>query len=233
MIKFFRRIRQNLLSEGKTGKYFKYAFGEIILVVIGILIALQINNWNEDRKLSNELSASLIAIKNELEQDIVYYQELIESNIDRVDFLNSLSKGEYDNIELKRTSFVISKNFNPRQFGTSYYTIKENGQLNDIKDEDLKSQMILYYETQSIEFNNFSAWHRKFVAENIDSYLINDLTLDENAFTDASLVIEEMKNRKLPNIVNFQKVILERFRKMASDNIGSANKLIELVDREN
>ena len=50
MIKFFRKIRQNLLSEGKTGKYFKYAIGEIILVVIGILIALQINNWNENRK---------------------------------------------------------------------------------------------------------------------------------------------------------------------------------------
>ena len=50
MIKFFRKIRQNLLMENKTGKYFKYAFGEIILVVIGILIALSINNWNEDRK---------------------------------------------------------------------------------------------------------------------------------------------------------------------------------------
>ena len=50
MIKFFRKIRQNLLSQGKTGKYFKYAIGEIILVVIGILIALQINNWNEYQK---------------------------------------------------------------------------------------------------------------------------------------------------------------------------------------
>ena len=51
MIKFFRKIRQNLIMENKTGKYFKYAIGEIILVVIGILIALQINNWNENRKL--------------------------------------------------------------------------------------------------------------------------------------------------------------------------------------
>ncbi len=50
MIKFFRHIRQQLLSEGKTGKYLKYAIGEIVLVVIGILIALQINNWNETRK---------------------------------------------------------------------------------------------------------------------------------------------------------------------------------------
>ena len=50
MLKFFRHIRQNLIMENKTGKYFKYAIGEIVLVVIGILIALQVNNWNEQRK---------------------------------------------------------------------------------------------------------------------------------------------------------------------------------------
>lgn len=47
MIKFLRTIRQKLLIEGKTSKYLKYAIGEIILVFIGILIAMQINNWNE------------------------------------------------------------------------------------------------------------------------------------------------------------------------------------------
>ncbi|MEN2281330.1 DUF6090 family protein [Algoriphagus sp. SE2] len=50
MIKFFRKIRYNLMSENNTSKYVKYAIGEIVLVVIGILIALQINNWNESRK---------------------------------------------------------------------------------------------------------------------------------------------------------------------------------------
>ena len=53
MIKFFRKIRHNLMETRKTTKYFKYAIGEIILVVIGILIALQINNWNEERKNRN------------------------------------------------------------------------------------------------------------------------------------------------------------------------------------
>jgi hypothetical protein len=48
MVKFFRKIRQKLLSENKFSKYFIYAIGEIVLVVIGILIALQINNWNEE-----------------------------------------------------------------------------------------------------------------------------------------------------------------------------------------
>jgi hypothetical protein len=63
MIKFFRKIRQNLLSEGKTSKYLKYVIGEIVLVVIGILIALSINNWNEekrDRKIEKDYVILLI-----------------------------------------------------------------------------------------------------------------------------------------------------------------------------
>ena len=58
MIKFFRNIRQSLIMENKTSKYLKYAIGEILLVVIGILIALQINNWNES---SDQISEKFIA----------------------------------------------------------------------------------------------------------------------------------------------------------------------------
>ena len=75
MIKFFRKIRQNLLEENKTGKYFKYAIGEIILVIIGILIALSINNWNENNKLDG--------LKH------LYYQQLlIDLNKDK-EYLNN------------------------------------------------------------------------------------------------------------------------------------------------
>ena len=69
MIKFFRKIRQNLLSEGKTGKYLKYAIGEILLVVVGILIALQINNWNEERKLKAIADAYIERLINDIVAD--------------------------------------------------------------------------------------------------------------------------------------------------------------------
>lgn len=75
MIKFFSKIRQNLLTEGKTVNYLKYAIGEIILVVIGILIALSINNWNETRKNQKELNSIYEQIVHDLENDIAELTE--------------------------------------------------------------------------------------------------------------------------------------------------------------
>mgnify|MGYP000456679657 CR=1 FL=1 len=69
IVKFFRKIRYNLIETGKTTKYFKYAIGEIVLVVIGILIALQINNWNENRKKNQTLKIALTNIVNDLKFD--------------------------------------------------------------------------------------------------------------------------------------------------------------------
>ncbi len=76
MIKFFRRIRQKLLSENKFSKYLLYAIGEIVLVVIGILIALQINNWNERRKEETVITKYTKRLIQDLEKDITYYQRL-------------------------------------------------------------------------------------------------------------------------------------------------------------
>ncbi|MEM5540167.1 DUF6090 family protein [Olleya sp. AS48] len=78
MINFFRKIRQNLLSEGKLGKYIKYAIGEIILVVIGILIALQINNWNENRKQQSEIIDIYNQIALDLDNDISEFSSVIK-----------------------------------------------------------------------------------------------------------------------------------------------------------
>lgn len=79
MIKFFRHIRQNLLSEGKTGKYLKYAIGEIVLVVIGILIALWINTKNQEYAQQQKIDAILVKIQNDLLTDIHNSEWLIEN----------------------------------------------------------------------------------------------------------------------------------------------------------
>ena len=112
MIKFFRKIRQSLLSEGKIGKYLKYAIGEIVLVVIGILIALQVNNWNENRKkimvksgythsLINDFktdSIALSALISRLERDSIVFrkfQNRIKLSESKFDTLVNMYRSEF------------------------------------------------------------------------------------------------------------------------------------------
>ena len=80
MIKFLRRFRQQLLSENKFSKYLIYAIGEIILVVIGILIALQINNWNENRKEKKIETSILNELQSDFKSDLLSLNEDIEIN---------------------------------------------------------------------------------------------------------------------------------------------------------
>ncbi len=79
MIKFFRHIRQRYISEGKTKKYLLYAIGEIILVVIGILIALQINNWNETKKAEKQLHTNIISIKEDIQEESLIINSTINT----------------------------------------------------------------------------------------------------------------------------------------------------------
>jgi hypothetical protein len=71
MLRIFRNARQQLLQNGATARYFKYAIGEVFLVVIGILIALQINNWNENRKLQKKELTLLKEMQSNLNEDLL------------------------------------------------------------------------------------------------------------------------------------------------------------------
>ena len=80
MLRFFRRIRQNLLAENRIRKYLAYAAGEVILVVIGILIALQLNNLNEERKLRIQEKELLVSLQDELRYNLVEIKRAREVN---------------------------------------------------------------------------------------------------------------------------------------------------------
>jgi hypothetical protein len=92
MIKFFRKIRQKLLSDNKFSKYLIYAVGEIILVVIGIMIALQFNNWNESRKKEEQFKSSLEQLYNKITDDAWLYEYMIRENENIIVIADSLLK---------------------------------------------------------------------------------------------------------------------------------------------
>jgi hypothetical protein len=160
MIKFFRHIRQNLLAENKTGKpalsagrYFKYAIGEIILVVIGILIALQINNWNENRKQNNRS----LEYHQRIYEDLARLTEKgddLKANADRI--LTSItktvslleSKKELTSEDRKTVDFVMiwfSRTTYQLPTLSTYEEMKSNGDLNLIYDVKLRNQITDFY----------------------------------------------------------------------------------------
>jgi hypothetical protein len=80
MLKFFRSIRRKLIDGGSLKKYIIYAIGEILLVMIGILLALQVNNWNEYAKLRLAEKSVLIEIKRDLDQNILQLKNILETD---------------------------------------------------------------------------------------------------------------------------------------------------------
>ncbi len=120
MIKLFRKIRKNLLEEGKTTKYFKYAIGEIILVVIGILIALQINNWNELRKDLSKEQKILIELKSQFKDNLVQLEDkihqrklIIKSSKRALDLMDAKTLVAMDTLTAILSPLILAPTFDP------------------------------------------------------------------------------------------------------------------------
>jgi len=151
MTKFFRKIRQNLLSEGKAGKYLKYAIGEIILVVIGILIALSINNWNETRKQSELEKEFITSVKNDLKQDKAFIQliiEIIKPRIEAYETLNSDLPNLYANDKKSLDSIFFNYFKSQRTFypiSGSYESAVSGNQITVFRNKKLIQKIIKLY----------------------------------------------------------------------------------------
>ncbi|WP_207764263.1 DUF6090 family protein [Hanstruepera neustonica] len=136
------------MSENKTGKYLKYAIGEIVLVVIGILIALQINNWNEDKKILKQEKATIASLKLEFQKNLVD----LEDNIDTIEKIISAGNillehtdPDYEFGSLSNVDSLISMTPRMSVWDPSLYTlsnIKNSGKLSNLSNEALKVQLI-------------------------------------------------------------------------------------------
>ena len=167
MFRFFRIIRQKLLSENKFGKYLTYAIGEIILVVIGILIALGVNNWNEERKEQRLGDDLLVRIHQDLVKDTIHFRnDIIRNNALRED-LKEVLVGLYDGVdnmeEVKAMSetwdLMLDQAFSPND--NTYQSMLSSGTLGLIGNQDLKDEILdLYgeYDQTKVLLQSISEW---------------------------------------------------------------------------
>ena len=149
MIPFFRKIRKTLADDNKPLKYLRYAIGEIVLVVIGILIALSINNWNENRKRQNEELILLADVKNNLETTLSSFRSDTIYNANTIVQYHKI-ENYIDNdlpysIELDSVFGILTFWSGPTITATAYNSLQSKG-LDLIKNEALKQDIINMYE---------------------------------------------------------------------------------------
>jgi hypothetical protein len=246
MIKFFRKIRQNLLSEGKTGKYFKYAIGEIVLVVIGILIALGINSWNQDR-LSNQQQKVYL---NNFKEELVSNNKLLQ----RIDKQYAEHQEETAiGITLLTEDFGVS-NFLTidslistrwRAFpvgGSTYGEMKNNGSFYSLHNKELKKQIDQHY----ITANSYASAFKEMNSNGqtiMNSKDLNSLEVLRHRLRQLPVDLKGIDTSWIhnPNSSIYQALFkramhcktTNRYRRgMIKDIIQSNNDIIESIDNE-
>ncbi|BAO56773.1 DUF6090 family protein [Nonlabens marinus] len=149
MIKFFRTIRKNLIEQSKVRNYFFYAIGEIFLVVIGILIALQINNWNEEKKSSKFESEILKLISQNLERDSVMISIELKKALTATALTDRVLKAAKEKTYSDSIPFWLGKiiTFERFQSQSSGYEVLKSKGFDVIKNKNLQTDLISYYDS--------------------------------------------------------------------------------------
>ena len=218
MIKFFRKIRYNLMEQNKTGKYFKYAIGEIILVVIGILIALQLNNYNEtlnennlEKKAINNLKLDFQYNQSELQKLIV---ELKETRKACYLILNQTGNKHQDTFKVDSLLQMVPSI--PQYFPQNGFLMDliNSGQLGIVKNDNLRNKLSSWLPTletvkdREKSAQNFSNDINRYIIKN-GSWLNSDEVTSDGEITVLKMPKSGFKidNNNLLKHIEFENLI--------------------------
>jgi len=240
MIALFRKIRLSLLSEHKTGNYVKYALGEIVLVVIGILIALQINNWNENRKDRLAESAYLQELLEDFEINLSRSRKVVsrlEEVIPRLIGVLEQSALEEPTmpVDSLNSDFILIQSM-PAYTSTdrTYNNLIGSGDFRLITRPELKTAIASYYEGLEL-LNLVQASHEMELVNSFQPYIIESLDfqavflqrLDDITVPppiEKDRILSVLKDRKFRNIITLKVTILT--------DLLQQNRFIEALNGE-
>ena len=252
MIPFYRKIRKKLADDNQFLKYSRYAIGEIVLVVVGILIALQINNWNENQKTKNKELAYLESIKTDLllnVDELNNFLELRDSCVVSCNRVLDYYEGELalDLVDFNFHSINLMIWFPFTQHDNTYKELLNSGNLGIISDKRIKNDL----QDMQVGFKNI-AFIEGEMQQDYESYLYDvyftmadlnrnikqfEAILEPNSKADAAKLskaeIEDLlKNMKFKNGVRLSKynsnLLIDEYNEM----IENTQNIIERIDDE-
>jgi hypothetical protein len=161
MISLLRKIRKNLVTENRVSKYFLYAVGEIVLVVIGILLALQINTWNKEKQIKVLEHSTLVNLKEDLEIQKELLKEQIDYEVSIAVLIDSAQQyigNDANKAILSRFLFELNGRHTFKANRVTFNNIISNGSINLISEAKLQNSIIRYFQrldyVESVVNNN-------------------------------------------------------------------------------
>jgi hypothetical protein len=246
-MKFFRKLRQQMLGDQKIRKYLLYAIGEITLVVIGILIALQVNNWNEERKEQTELEGYLSNISKNIERDLKQLEGLLEyrskSKAGSVVYMDLLNKAPIPADAINRYyaeygnhMAIFEMYFKPDKSG--FEALKNSGYLGRLQGSELETKLYKYYElttTVNLEETSLNDFVETMEAElfkdNIIQRMIPVLSQGIESEEDLALMQELLRHPAAVG-VNFRNSHLNTLFQNYENLQNSGSLLIEHINEK-
>tara|TARA_R110001583_G_scaffold192436_1_gene358915 strand:- start:165 stop:929 length:765 start_codon:yes stop_codon:yes gene_type:complete len=167
MIKFFRKIRHKMLTENKFSKYLIYAIGEIVLVVIGILIALQINNWNQNRLKGKKEIQILKSFETQFQNDISQFDESLKfygtasNSIDVI--IHHLENKIPYNDSLNQHFFLSTRFYGDSDLDNNVFESLKSHGVDLISNTEIRNRIVKLYEDDDEWIVNFEIVYRDFL----------------------------------------------------------------------
>ncbi|MBS9463509.1 hypothetical protein KIM67_13910 [Flagellimonas sp. 389] len=179
MIKFFRKIRQRLLTENKFSKYLIYAIGEIVLVVIGILIALQIDNWNQKEQLKKEQLKTLNSLYESIKINVAEFDSIFNAQVLRNRSLREVVFKDISNQTNTYLDSLITLNVRNYTFDPStgiYNAMINSGKIELITNDSLKNRISKLYDIVK-DYQESEDEITEYTKEHLEKYFINNYSI--------------------------------------------------------
>lgn len=207
MINFFRKIRENMVTQNRAKKYLLYAFGEIILVVIGILIALYVNGWNQKRLLKYEEQKSLKFLQAEFEGNLQKFDYKYNLHKARKNSIHKILFEDLSDVQISDLDSLYRMSFYSWTFVPSFSTynsLVSTGKLNQFSDDSLKIRLSGFKDmVADFQDEEINLWHHS-RDHLLPHEMKNSEILSETKFTFRSRTKDEEQADKEIYLEEFQ-----------------------------